>query len=136
MKKLFTALVLLALLFCLTACSEGELKEFSCEEIIKAYEDEGCHVEYHDHNEENNGYVCRIIVYETKDTNSDLVEINLCLTEEAAKEAAEADKYNIAIWLVASVMGEHRWLKSGTYGSIAYSSYSSKMIQPFLELTK
>ena len=33
-------------------------------------------------------------------------------------------------------MGESRWLKTGTYGKIEYSYYSSELIKPFNELIK
>ena len=67
---------------------------------------------------------------------SDLAEIKLYYTEEEAKEAADLDNYHIAKWLVAVMFGEGRWLKSGQYGKIEYSSYNSKLLKPLKELMK
>ena len=138
MKKIL-ALFLTAVLClsCLTACGySSEAKEVTCDEIIETYKASGCFVSYHSHTEDSTEYYCYIIIYESEDSTSDLVEITLYNTEEGAKEAAKNRKYNIAMWMFASMYGEFRWLKSGQYGKIVYSSYNSKLLKPIHSLMK
>ena len=139
MKKIISILLLLSLLslcFSFTACGNStEPKEISCEDIIKAYEDAGYLVTHGEHKDEAEiSQLCYIKASLTEDSDSDYIYFITCFTDEQAKEAAETDKYNLAVWLYAAVSGESRWLKTGTYGKIAYSYYNSKLIKPFNEL--
>ena len=86
--------------------------------------------------EAESSQLCYIKASLTEDSNSDYIYFITCFTEEQAEEAAETDKYNLAVWLYATVSGESRWLKTGTYGKIEYSYYNSKLIKPFNELIK
>ena len=130
MKKTISMLLLFSLCLSLIACSNTEAKEISCEEIIFAYEEAGYFVSYHSHSEDSEEYYCYIIIYENEDTTSDLVEITLYNTAEGAKEAAENRKYNLAIWMVAAMYGEFRWLRTGCYGDMVYSTFDYKMLKP------
>ena len=138
MKKLLACILILVLvLTCLTACSETETKEISCEDIIRAYEDAGYYVTHGEHKTQaESSQLCYIKANLTEDPDSDYIFFITCFTEEQAEEAAETDKYNLVVWLYASVSGESRWLKTGTYGKIEYSYYNSELIKPFNEIVK
>ena len=137
MKKIILIPLLLSLCFSAVACSKSETKEISCEDIISAYEDAGYYVTHGEHKDESeSSQLCYIKASLTEDPDSDYIYFIICFTEEQAKEAAKTDKYNLAVWLYATVSGESRWLKTGTYGKIEYSYYNSKLIKPFNELMK
>ena len=137
MKKIISILLLLSLCFSFAACGKSEVKEISCEEIIAAYEDAGYFVTHGEHKTQAEGsQLCYIKASLTEDSDSDYIYFTTCFTEEQAEEAAETDKYNLAVWLYAAVSGESRWLKTGTYGKIEYSYYNSGLINPFNELIK
>ena len=138
MKKIISIILLLSFVLSLTACCNStEPKEISCEEIIAAYEDAGYYVTHGEHKDEAEGsQLCYIKASLTEDSDSDYIYFITCFTEEQAEEAAETDKYNLAVWLYATVSGESRWLKTGTYGKIAYSYYNSELAKPFNELIK
>ena len=138
MKKIISIILLLSFALSLTACgNRTEPKEISCEDIIKAYEEAGYYVTHGAHKDEaESSQLCYIKANLTEDPDSDYIYFITCFTEEQAEEAHETDKYNLAIWLYATVSGESRWLKSGTYREIEYSYYNSEMIKPFKELIK
>ena len=138
MRKNIFPLFAVLLCFLFTACgNSAEPKEISCDDIIKAYEDAGYYVTHGDHKDEaESSQLCYIKANLTEDSDSDYIYFITCFTEEQAEEAAETDKYNLAVWLYATVSGESRWLKTGTYGKIEYSYYNSKLIKPFNELIK
>ena len=138
MKKMLSIILLLSFALSLTACgNSAEPKEISCEDIIKAYEDAGYFVIHGDHKDEaESSQLCYIKANLTEDSDSDYIYFITCFTEEQAEEAVETDKYNLAVWLYATVSGESRWLKTGTYGKIEYSYYNPKLIKPFNELIK
>ena len=138
MKKIISIILLLSLCFSFTACDNSiEPKKISCEDIIKAYEDAGYYVTHGEHKTEaESSQLCYIKASLTEDSDSDYIYFIICFTEEQAKEAAKTDKYNLAVWLYATVNGESRWLKTGTYGKIEYSYYNSGLIKPFNELIK
>lgn len=136
MKRIISLLFLFSLTLSLVACgSNSEPKEISCEEIIKVYEDAGYYVTHGEHkNEAESSQLCYIKANISEDSDSDYIYFITCFTEEQAEGVAQTDKYNLAIWLYATVSGENRWLKSGTYGKIEYSYYNPQLIKPFNEL--
>ncbi len=138
MKKIIAIILLLSFAVPLTACGNStEVKDITCEDIIKAYEDAGCYVTHGAHKDETeSSQLCYIKANLTEDPDSDYIYFITCFTEEQAEEVAETDKYNLAVWLYATISGESRWLKTGTYGKIEYSYYSPKLIKPFNELIK
>ena len=138
MKKIISIILLLSFALSFTACGNStEPKEISCEEIIAAYEDAGYFVAHGEHKDEaESSQLCYIKASLTEDSDSDYIYFITCFTDEQAKEAAETDKYNLAVWLFATVSGESRWLKTGTYGKIEYSYYNSELIKPFNDLIK
>ena len=136
MKKIISIILLISFALSLTACGNStEPKEISCEDIIKAYEDAGYYVTHGAHKDESeSSQLCYIKANLTDDPDSDYIYFITCFTEEQAEEAAETDKYNLAVWLYSTVSGERRWLKTGTYGKIEYSYYNPGLIKPFNEL--
>ena len=137
MKKILSIILLLSFCLPFTACNKAEVKEISCEDIIKAYESAGYYVVHGAHkNETDNTQLCYIKASLTEDSDSDYIYFITCFTEEQANEARKIDKYNLIIWFYAAISGESRWLKTGTYGKIEYSYYNSKLIKPFNELIK
>ena len=138
MKKVFSFLLLLSLAFSLAACgSNAEPKELTCDEIVQAYEDAGYYVIHGEHKDETeSSQLCYIKASISEDSDSDYIYFVTCFTEEHAEGLAKSDEYNLGVWFYATVMGEHRWLKTGSYGNIAYSYYNSELIEPFNELIK
>ena len=135
MKKIISILLLLSLCFLFTACGNQTPKEISCEAIIAVYEDAGCYVVHGEHKDEaESSQLCYIKASLNEDPDSDYIYFITCFTEEQAEEALEADKYDPFIWFYASISGESRWLKTGTYGKIEYSYYNSELIKPFDDL--
>ena len=131
MKKIISICLLFVLILSLSTCSGSSIaKTVTCDEIVQAYEEAGCYISCHKHSEDSDSQYCHIIIYETEDAISDLVEINLYNTEDQAKDAAKKHKYNIAVWFIAAIYGESRWLISGSYGVIEYSSYNATMLKP------
>lgn len=130
-KRVFAFLIILFITITLSACNNVEQKELTCGEIIQAYEEAGYANIFHEENESNEFY---IIIYKTENINFDLAEINIYSSTEAAKDAANKKRYNIAIWFISAFLGETRWLESGHYGNIQYSSYDSKLLKPLKEL--
>ena len=137
MKKLLSIILLLSFCLPFTACNKAEVKEISCEDIIKAYESAGYYVVHGAHKDESdNTQLCYIKASISEDSDSDYIYFITCFTEEQANEARKIDKYNLIIWFYAAISGESRWLKTGTYGKIEYSYYNPKLIKPFNKLVK
>lgn len=135
-KKTLVLLLLFTLLFCTSGCRE-EIKEISCEDIIAAYEDAGYHVSHGMHNDEaDNSWLCYIKAEQSDDPDSDYIYITTYFTEEQAKKAAEEQKYHPLLWFFGVLFDEARWLKSKSYGKIAYSYYNADTAKPFENLTK
>lgn len=139
MKKLLALCLTATLcLCCLVSCNNtAEPKEITCEDIIRAYEDAGYYVTHGAHKDESEGsQLCYIKANLTEDSDSDFIYFITCFTEQQAEEAREIDEYNLFVWFYATISGESRWLKTGTYGKIEYSYYNSDLIKPFNELIK
>lgn len=135
MKKIISIIFLLSFCASFAACGKEEPREISCEDIIGAYEDAGYYVIHGEHKTQaESSQLCYIKASLTEDPDSDYIYFITCFTEEQAEEARETDEYNLAIWLYATVSGESRWLKTGTYGKIEYSYYNSELIKPFNKL--
>ena len=135
MKKILSIILLLPLCFSFVACGGQTPKEISCEDVIKAYEDEGYYVVHPEHKtQEDSSQLCYIKASLSEEIDSDYIYFITYFTEEQAKEATERDQYNLAIWLYAAISGEGRWLKTGAYGKIEYSYYNSDFIKPFNKL--
>ena len=135
MKKITSIFLLLSLFLTFTACNKAEPREISCEDIISAYEAAGYSVAHGAHSEvANESQLCYIRANISDAPDSDYIYFIICATKEQAEEARMTDKYNLVKWIYATLGGESRWLKTGTYGNIEYSYYNSKLIKPFKEL--
>jgi len=130
------ALLLLSLVLPLAACGGKPVpREISCEDIVKAYEEAGYDVVHGAHREEAEGtHRCYIKASVSGEPEGDYVYFTTWFTEEQAAEAAEKERYNPVIWFYAAISGEGRWLRSDSYGTIAYSYYNARLIEPFEEL--
>ena len=136
MRKIFAVLLgVITCAVCFTACSMTQVKEISCVEIIKAYEDAGYYVTHGEHKDQNeSAQLCYIKANLTENSDSDYIYFITCFTEEQAEEQAKIDKYNLLVWFFGTISGESRWLNTGTYGKIEYSYYNPKLIEPFNRL--
>lgn len=140
MKKLIALLLLFVFFISVVSCDALAPKELSCDDIIKAYEDAGYNNVYHLHSDGDNKISsdeeCYLIIHENERDDSDLVEIKIFHTEADAKKSAVFNRYHVVKWVIAVILGEGRWLKTGQYGNIEYSSYSREMLKPLRELVK
>lgn len=135
MRKITPIILLLLFVLFLTSCGKTQTREISCEEIIAAYKQAGYYVTHGVHQDEADGsQLCYIRADLSEESNSDYIYFINCFTEEQAADAAETDKYNLFIWFYATLCGEPRWLKTGTYGKIEYSYYNPELFEPFYEL--
>lgn len=136
MKKILLFLMVVVFTVNLLSCKTKKPKDIQCSEIISVYENKGYYVIHgQDCGNEEADYKCYICVKLNKeDVPTDHAYIITYWTEEAAKEAAKTDRYHIVKWIFALPFGETRWLKSGYYGKIEYSSYNSKMLKPLKSL--
>ena len=139
MKKLITVLLLISLCFSFSSCIKTEPREISCEEIIAAYKDAGYSVLYHGHENDTAyndlGIYCS---FEVRDPESEdnYLYIDRYFTAEQAKDASKEQRSNPILWLFFGVFGEWRWLHTGCYGDIAYSTFEYKMLKPLRELMR
>ena len=139
MKKIVAILLLLAFLLSFTACEKSEPKEISCEEIIAAYKEAGYTVLYHGHeNDESYHDLGMYCCFEIRDPNDEdnYMYVDRYFNEEDAKAADKENRFNPVLWLFFGVFGEWRWLHTGRYGDLTYSTFDRKMIKPLNELLK
>ena len=137
MRKFISVILLLSIAVCFGSCekTEAEPREISCDTILDAYSDAGYMLEFHKHYDDEK-FWCFIDVKDSESADANHLYIYRYSSAEKAKEANDEMKYNVAVWLIFGLSGEWRWLNSGYYGDIQYSSYSSEMIEPLLSLTE
>lgn len=138
MKRLLCILLLVSLSLSLFSCRRAEEKTITCTDIVEVYEQAGYYVVHKDYaDDEDAPELCFIIVKtsEESDPDDDLY-FTTYRTEKEAQAAADTDRYHIVTWIFASLFGEHRLLKSGSYGTITYGTYNRKMLKPFKSLIK
>ena len=139
MRKIIALLLLLSLVFGITACANGEPREISCEEIIAAYKAAGYSVLYHGH-EGDTAYhdLGKYCCFEIRDPDNEdnYMYIDRYFTEEQAKVGYEEGKFHPVLWLFFGIFGEWRWLHTGYYGDIVYSTFDYEMLKPLKELMK
>lgn len=140
MKKIIAILLLIAFVFAFTSCNNSKTKDISCEDIIEAYKSAGYSVLYHGHENDtvynDLGIYCSFEIRENPDNAANCVYIERYFTEEQAKAANEEQQFHPILWLFFGVFGEWRWLHTGCYGDIVYSSFEYEMLKPLIELTK
>ena len=135
MKRVYHLfLAILFALVCFSGCNKTEAKEIPCEEIVNAYRSAGYTNIIHRHNEEDyqlyDGEECSIIIHENENAGSDAIYIKTFSTQEEAKNYADSEKYHVVKWIFALPFGEYRWLKTGQYGRLEYSSYNPELLKP------
>ena len=139
MKKIISILLLLSLCFSFTACVKSEPKEISCEEIIAAYKDAGYTVLYHGHESDTAyndiGIYCSFEIRDP-DNADNYMYIDRYFTEEDAKAAIKEQQFNPILWLYFGIFGEWRWLHTGCYGDLTYSTFDREMIKPLRDIMK
>ena len=139
MKKIISILLLLSLCFSFTACVKSEPKEISCEEIIAAYKDAGYTVLYHGHESDTAyndiGIYCSFEIRDP-DNADNYMYIDRYFTEEDAKAAIKEQQFNPILWLFFGIFGEWRWLHTGCYGDLTYSTFDREMIKPLRDIMK
>lgn len=137
MKKILSLILLLSFAFSLTACGSQTPKEVSCEEIIAAYKEAGYSVLYHGHEADevynDLGQYCSFEIRDP-DNEDNYMYVHRYFNEEDAKAASEEERFNPVLWLFFGIFGEWRWLHTGCYGDLTYSTFDKKMIEPLKEL--
>ena len=133
MKKTILALILI-LTLALTACHVPEERHITCDEILAAYEGFPYKNLYHDDHETNRQDYCQISLEVTRDNKYEYVHFYVFDTFEEAEAYAEERKYNIAVWIIAIMYGESRWLQVGSFGNVAYEYYDTELYEPFATL--
>lgn len=137
MKKVISIILLLAFSLSLAACNESEPKEISCDEIIAAYKEAGYSVLYHGHENDtvynDLGIYCSFEIRDP-DNEDNYMYVDRYFTEEEAQAANEEQQFNPILWLFFGVFGEWRWLHTGYYGDLTYSTFDREMIKPLKEL--
>ena len=139
MKNVISILLLLSLCFSFVGCKGSEPKEISCEEIIAAYKDAGYTVLYHGHESDTAyndiGIYCSFEIRDP-DNADNYMYIDRYFTEEDAKAAIKEQQFNPILWLYFGIFGEWRWLHTGCYGDLTYSTFDREMIKPLRDIMK
>lgn len=139
MKNVLSILLLLSLCFSFVGCKGSEPKEISCEEIIAAYKDAGYTVLYHGHESDTAyndiGIYCSFEIRDP-DNADNYMYIDRYFTEEDAKAAIKEQQFNPILWLYFGIFGEWRWLHTGCYGDLTYSTFDREMIKPLRDIMK
>lgn len=133
-------MLLLSFALSLTSCGKREDTEatkVSCEEIIAAYEDAGYSVLYHGHEDDtvynDIGQYCAFEIRDP-DNEDNYMYVHRYFSEEDARAASEEEKFHPVLWLFFGIFGEWRWLHTGCYGDLTYSTFDRKMIKPLKAL--
>ena len=137
MKKIISILLLLSIVLSLTACSSSEPEEITCEEIIAAYKEAGYSVLYHGHeNDECYNDLGQYCAFEIRDPDNDdnYMYVHRYFKTEDARTASKEEAWNPILWLFSLIYGEWRWLLTGYYGDLTYSTFDWKMAIPLYEL--
>lgn len=140
MKRIIAILLLIAVILGVGSCAAPESREISCEEIIAAYKEAGYSVLYHGHEGDTAyhdlGIYCSFEIRENSDNAENYVYIDRYFTPEQAAAAYEEQKFHPLLWVFFAAFGETRWLHTGCYGDIVYSSFEYEMLKPLKRLMK
>ena len=139
MKRIVSIILLLSFALSLVACGNSKPKEISCEEIIAAYKEAGYSVLYHGHENDtvynDLGQYCAFEIRDPDDEDN-YMYVHRYFSEEDAKAASKEEQFNPILWLFFGIFGEWRWLHTGCYGDLTYSTFDPKMIRPLRELMR
>ena len=70
------------------------------------------------------------------DNADNYMYIDRYFTEEDAKAAIKEQQFNPILWLFFGIFGEWRWLHTGCYGDLTYSTFDREMIKPLRDIMK
>ena len=138
MKKLVALLLAVLFILPLSACDRSRGKQFTCDEIIAAYESAGYTVS-HTHSSYAEGGVCSLTVYKAGDDyyeSHDYLLIEIFENEEYAKAYNDKRQFNWAVWLIFVMCGEPRWLHTEQYGNVHVEYYPNEYIKPLKQLIR
>jgi len=136
MKRVISVLLLLALAVSFFACTPHRSEEFSCEDIIAAYEAAGYTLGHHLHEDPvylEDGICCSLMFQDPQDPDKNYIYIDRYRTGRDAQKATTENKYNPILWFVSVLYGERRWLRSDCFGTLHYMTFDKKMITPLRE---
>lgn len=137
MKKLIAFLLLITLVLPLTACN-ADGKHFTCDEVIKVYEEAGYTVS-HTHSSYIEGGICSLTIYKSGEEyyeNHDFIQIEVFETEEYARAYNDERQFNWAVWMIFAMFGESRWLHTERYGNLHVEYYPNEFIRPLKQLIR
>ena len=139
MKKILSLLLIFILGFSCTACRKVDSQDISCEEIITAYKNAGYSVLYHGHEQDEVynelGQYCSFEIRDP-DNENNYMYVHRYFNKEDAKTASKEERFNLVLWVFFGIFGEWRWLHTGYYGDLTYSTFDRDMIKPLKELMK
>ena len=140
MKKIISIILLLLLTMSLTACGKWEdatATKVSCEEIIAVYEDAGYTILYHGHENDtvynDLGQYCAFEIRDPDDEDN-YMYVHRYFNRDDAEAAHKDERYHPVLWLFFGIFGEWRWLHTGCYGDLTYSTFDREMTKPLKEL--
>ena len=138
MKRIVALLCLCALTLSFVACGKTEVREITCEEIVKVYEDAGYTVEHHNHceNATDADVWCSMLIEDPENPRRNYLYIDRYSTADGAKDADKKTAYNPVTWFLFGIHGEWRWLRSKSYGDIHYHGFEREMMRPLHSITK
>ena len=133
MKRIVSVLLLLALAVSFSACTPHRSEEFSCEDIIAAYEAAGYTLGHHLHEDPvylEDGICCSLMFQDPQDPDKNYIYIDRYRTGRDAQKATTENKYNPILWFVSVLYGERRWLRSKQFGTLHCTTFEKKMLKP------
>lgn len=140
MKKLISVLLLFSLAFSFSSCTRWESKtDVSCEDIIAAYENAGYTLGHHLHEDPvyiEEGICCSLMFKDPKKPDKDYIYIERHYTTDGAWQANKDNSYNPILWFVFALNGEARWLHSGRFGEIHYTTFERRLTKPLRDILR
>ena len=139
MKRVISVLLLLALAVSFFACTPHRSEEFSCEDIIAAYEAAGYTLGHHLHEDPvylEEGICCSLLFEDPDDPEKNYIYIERHTTTNGAYLATEESEYNLVLWFISLVHGEGRWLRSEQFGTLHCTTFEKKMLKPLQSIVE
>ncbi len=130
MKKAIIMTLCAAMLLTFSACSKKNDRMYTCDEIIKAYEDAGYTV-WHDENACGVDGKCNFGVGHGKGNE---FYFNVFDSAEAAEAYADENEWHVLKWLFSVIYGDPTWVTVNSYGNIVIEYEKKAEIKPFLEI--
>lgn len=132
-KKLICAVLTLILsLSFFAGCQPAIVRDISCDDVIAAYKAAGYEVFHRDTGSDSEEYVCYVKAESV--TSGEYIFFHFFDTQEAARNYAKTQQWNILLWLYSVACFQPYWLNTETYGNIEYEYADSALIEPFHNL--